>query len=120
MSPPAAPSDLQAVAVSQSMIQLTWISNSTSEAGFRIYDARNGAVIADAAAGSSAYSLVGLAPFSDYCVAVYAFNAAGCGSSTCSPIWTYTTGGSVKGSATIANGYVYFGSYDFKLYAFSL
>jgi hypothetical protein len=35
-------------------------------------------------------------------------------------IWSYVTGGSVKSSAAVANGIVYVGSDDLKVYAFGL
>jgi outer membrane protein assembly factor BamB len=39
---------------------------------------------------------------------------------TCSPLWSFTTGGSVVSSPTVANGMVYVGSDDYNLYAFGL
>jgi hypothetical protein len=54
---------------------------------------------------------------------LYAFNASGCGSSTCAPAWTAFTatagGGGVESSPAVANGVVYVGSVDHKLYAFT-
>ena len=38
---------------------------------------------------------------------------------TCTPLWTATTGGNSYSSPAVANGVVYFGSGDGKLYAFS-
>jgi outer membrane protein assembly factor BamB len=57
-----------------------------------------------------------------------AFDAAGnigCSappSSTCNPLWTATTGGSLSASSSpaIANGMVYEGSIDHNLYAYGL
>ena len=57
-----------------------------------------------------------------------AFDAAGnigCSappSSTCNPLWTATTGGSLSASSSpaIANGIVYEGSFDHNLYAYGL
>ena len=55
---------------------------------------------------------------------LYAFDAAGvtgCGGSpkTCSPLWTGATGGNIDvSSPAVANGVVYIGSLDRKLYAF--
>ena len=58
---------------------------------------------------------------------VYAFDAAGSsqcavsgGVKTCLPLWTATTGGEIWGSPAVAGGMLYVGSYDEKLYAFSL
>ena len=51
-----------------------------------------------------------------------AFNAAGttnCTGATCTPLWTATTGGPVTSSPAVANGVVYVGSNDAKLYAFT-
>jgi outer membrane protein assembly factor BamB len=55
---------------------------------------------------------------------LYAFDAAG-GSATCTgtpvvctPLWTATTGDAVQSSPALANGVVYVGSNDGKLYAF--
>jgi outer membrane protein assembly factor BamB len=46
---------------------------------------------------------------------VYALDA-----STGQKLWSYTTGGFVPSSPTVANGEVYVGSGDGKLYAFDL
>jgi outer membrane protein assembly factor BamB len=56
---------------------------------------------------------------------LYAFDAAGTtdcsGTPTfCLPLWTGSTGGGVDSSPAIANGMVYVGSEDGKLYAFGL
>ena len=56
---------------------------------------------------------------------LYAFDAAGSadcsGTPTfCLPLWTGSTGGGVDSSPAIANGMVYVGSQDGKLYAFGL
>ena len=52
---------------------------------------------------------------------LYAY-AVGCnsGDGTCSPIWSYTTGGAIHSSPAVANGVVYVGSDDGYLYAFGL
>ena len=51
---------------------------------------------------------------------LYAFKAAGCGSPTCTPVWTAaTTGANIISSPTVANGVVYIGSTDDNLYAFN-
>ena len=60
---------------------------------------------------------------------LYAFNAGGCGNNTCSPIWKASTGPltipppsafdpDFLSSPMVANGVVYVGSGDSKLYAF--
>jgi outer membrane protein assembly factor BamB len=51
---------------------------------------------------------------------LYAFAAQGCGSPTCTPLWTAATGSYIYASPTVANGVVYVGSSnDDRLYAFS-
>src|SRR6266571_551392 len=57
---------------------------------------------------------------------LYAFNAkgyaqslSGCGISACPPIWSASTGGSIFSSPVVANGVIYVGSEDHKLYAFN-
>jgi outer membrane protein assembly factor BamB len=55
---------------------------------------------------------------------LYAFNAAGttnCSGTAfriCQPLWTGATGGLIFSSPAVANGVVYVGSFDHKLYAF--
>jgi outer membrane protein assembly factor BamB len=58
---------------------------------------------------------------------LYAFDANGvtrCSGvaplKTCLPLWVATTGSSIKGAPTIANGRVFVGSEDHKLYAFAV
>jgi len=49
---------------------------------------------------------------------LYAFDAAGCGQSTCSSVWTATTGDWVESSPAVAYGMVFVGSDDHNVYAF--
>jgi outer membrane protein assembly factor BamB len=50
---------------------------------------------------------------------LYAFKAdCGSGGASCSPLWTGATGGFIDSSPAVANGVVYVGSADHKLYAF--
>jgi outer membrane protein assembly factor BamB len=49
---------------------------------------------------------------------LYAFDAQGCGSPTCQPLWTGQTGGPVDSSPAVAGGNVYVGSTDGAVYAF--
>jgi len=49
---------------------------------------------------------------------LYAFDAEGCGSPSCSPIWTAPTQGIVTAAPAVANGVVYAGAWDRYLYAF--
>lgn len=54
---------------------------------------------------------------------LYAFNASGCGSYelSCTPLWVSApTGARVDGSPVVANGVVYIGSEDKKLYAYDI
>ena len=51
---------------------------------------------------------------------VYAFNASGCGRSSCSPLWSYPAGAEIESSPVVANGVLYVGSLDGKLYSFHL
>jgi len=50
---------------------------------------------------------------------LYAFNASGCGSSSCPPLWTASTGNIIYPALAIAKDVVYAGSFDHKLYAFN-
>jgi len=43
---------------------------------------------------------------------VYAFNANGCGSATCSSLWSFDTHGPVTASPVIVNGALYFAGYN--------
>src|SRR5439155_5076618 len=45
-------------------------------------------------------------------------DANGCGQALCQPLWTGTTGSTIESSPTVANGVVFIGSDDGKLYAF--
>lgn len=49
---------------------------------------------------------------------LYAFNAAGCGSALCLPLWFALTKGEIESSPAVYRGVVYVGSDDGKLYAF--
>ena len=78
--PVAAPSDLQAAAVSSSQINLSWTDNSNNETGFKIDRSTDGAsfaTIAVTAANTTTYSDVGLAPGTTYYYRVRATSATG-------------------------------------------
>lgn len=67
-------------------------------------------------------SLVYIASFNEhnsFQSKLYAFNANGCGQSTCQPLWTAPAGQFVASSPAVANGKVYIGSGDDFLYAFN-
>ena len=51
-------------------------------------------------------------------IIIYVFNASGCGRSSCSPLWSYRAGAEIESSPVVANGVVYVGSPDGKLYSF--
>jgi fibronectin type 3 domain-containing protein len=75
-TPPAAPTDLSAIAVTSSRIELAWSAASDPESGvthYRVY--RDGALINNAA--TPAYADTGLAPATTYRYEVSAVNAAG-------------------------------------------
>jgi outer membrane protein assembly factor BamB len=50
---------------------------------------------------------------------LYVFNANGCGSPTCQPLWTGSTGDHIESSPTVSGNTVFIGSNDGKLYAFN-
>jgi len=79
--PPAAPTALSAVAVSESEIQLAWIDNASDELGYEI-ERRNAGTdpwifLANAAIDSSSYSDITVAANSSYSYRIRAFNASG-------------------------------------------
>jgi hypothetical protein len=79
-STPAAPSNLSAVAISRTRIDLTWSDNSSNETGFRVERSTNGSSftqIATLGANATAYSSTGLRRNRVYYYRVRAYNAAG-------------------------------------------
>jgi hypothetical protein len=81
-TPPAAPGQLAATAVSRSQIRLTWSDNSSDENGFRVERCRgvgctNFTEIAVVAANTSTFLDSGLARNTSYTYRVRAFNDAG-------------------------------------------
>jgi len=88
---PAVPSNLSAVAVSASQIDLAWTDESTNELGFKI-DRWNGSVwieIAAVAAGVTGYADTGLLAGTLYYYQVRAYNTTG--SSAATPYQSATT-----------------------------
>lgn len=80
VTPPAAPSGLNATAISSSQINLAWTDNANNEDGFKIErsaDGVNFTQIATALAGVTAYSDTGLAASTPYHYRVFAYNMAG-------------------------------------------
>lgn len=81
LTPPNAPYNLSAEAVSQTIV-LHWIDNSDNEEGFRIY--RDNRIIATVGANSNTYPDTGLEPATTYHYVVKAYNqAGGSGASLC-------------------------------------
>ena len=78
-TPPAAPTNLTAVAITGSQINLSWQDNANNETGFRIERTTTGgfALIATVGAGKISYSNTGLNPSTPYTYRVYAYNSAG-------------------------------------------
>lgn len=81
-TPPAAPSNLAATAVSSTQINLTWTDSDTSETGFKIERcAGDGCIdfaqIATVGANVSSYSNTGLTASTSYSYRVRAYNNAG-------------------------------------------
>lgn len=80
VTPPLAPSNLTAVAVSSSQINLGWTDNSSNESNFKIERSADGttwSALATAAANSTSYPDAGLTPNTLYYYRVYAINAGG-------------------------------------------
>lgn len=78
--PPNAPSDLRAVAVSSSRIDLTWVDNAANESGFQVERSADGtsfAQIAVVGANVTSYSDTGLRANRTQHYRVRAYNAAG-------------------------------------------
>jgi hypothetical protein len=74
-TPPNAPTDLTATAVSQTQIDLSWIDNSDDETGFKI--TRGGTLIETTAANVKTYSDTGLTCNTTYTYQVTAYNDNG-------------------------------------------
>jgi C1A family cysteine protease/predicted secreted protein len=79
-TPPAAPTNLTAAAISFSQINLTWNDNANNETGFKIERSPDGTTwtqIATPAANVTTYSDTGLAASTTYYYQVRAYNGAG-------------------------------------------
>jgi titin len=89
MVPPAAPSNLKAVAVSPSRLELAWVDNSSNEIGFKV-ERKKGPAVRDGAfaeivtLGANATSFVdsSLSANTKYFYRVHAYNASGFSSYT--------------------------------------
>lgn len=75
VTPPSAPSNLRAQAVSQSQVELHWVDNSGNEDGFRIY--RDNSVIETIGENANLYRDTGLKAATTYHYAIEAYNTAG-------------------------------------------
>ena len=81
-TPPTAPTDLVASAASSSQIDLTWVDNDNTEAGFKIERCMGAGCsdftqIATVGANVTSYSNTGLAASTSYSYRVQTYNAAG-------------------------------------------
>ena len=81
-SAPAAPSSTNAVAVSDSRIDVSWQDNSSNETGFEVHRSATGAsgsfaLLIGVGANVKAYSNTGLASSTQYCYKVRAFRITG-------------------------------------------
>ena len=79
-SPPAAPTNLSATAVSSSQINLNWGDNATNESSFKVEQSTDNVTFAQVAVvgeNLQTYSVTGLAPSTTYYFRVRASNAAG-------------------------------------------
>lgn len=104
ISPPLAPSNLSATAVSASQINLSWVDNSNNETGFKIErcvgsGCTNFSQIAQPGAGVANYSDTGLASSTTYTYRIRAFNSGGDSSYSNTSAATTSTAGPTPPSA---------------------
>jgi hypothetical protein len=74
---PGRPQNPQATALSSSSIRIDWSVAGANDDGFVIYDASSGSQVKSVPHGTTSYTLTGLDPNGEYCVLIYAVNAAG-------------------------------------------
>ena len=105
-NPPAAPSNVVAKVISQTTIELTWTSNSTTETGYKMYR-KTGAgasmFITEVGAGATSFTDTGLTGSTTYTYGVSATNQGGDSATvTASPVTTAGTG-SISGTVTVSS-----------------
>ncbi|HKV00925.1 MAG TPA: fibronectin type III domain-containing protein, partial [Ktedonobacteraceae bacterium] len=91
VGPPAAPSNMQAVAISASQVNLTWTDNSTNEDGFTVQrstDASTYATIVTTGPNVTSFSDTGLTRSTKYYYRVQSFNTYGSSSFTSTSVAT--------------------------------
>jgi hypothetical protein len=77
-APGDAPSQVVATALNATEIEVNWAYSGTNVQSFVLLDADNGqTVLGNAAATARSFTLTRLSPATQYCVAVFAYNAAG-------------------------------------------
>ncbi len=80
LSPPAAPTQTQATAVTSSSVSLSWFDDAKDESGFHVYrsdDGENYSLVADLGADSTSFTDSGLNPGTSYSYEVSSWSAAG-------------------------------------------
>jgi fibronectin type 3 domain-containing protein len=81
VAPPAAPSNLTAVAVSSTQVNLSWTNNATGQQGFRVQRSNDGgntwSQIAQVGANTTTYADTRASGGMAYCYRVFAYNGGG-------------------------------------------
>ncbi len=107
---PAAPSNLNALAVSSSAVQLTWTDNATNETGYKIERSTNGidfVEIAPSLGNVTSYLDSGVSAGVKYYYRVRAYNAAGDSGYSNVASATPTSGSTSSGAVLIPTGDVW-------------
>jgi hypothetical protein len=110
-TPPTAPTNLTATALSGTQVRLGWIDRSANETGFRIERSTNGVnytVVATTTPNSTEFLVGSLQPNTTYSFRVRAFN--GVGESTTTNVVTVTTPNATSGGIDFSNGFTGAGS----------
>ncbi len=79
LSPPATPQGVRAVALDGTRVRVDW-QPAIGATGYVLQDATDHHQIAILAQDATSFTLIGLVPDSQYCVVLYAYNAAGASS----------------------------------------